>query len=195
MIDCKEALEGIAELLSGEMEPSRQQNLEGHLEACASCSEEMSRTRAALDLLAQEEVPDPGTAYWAAYGGRLRRRLAASGARSWWVRAVAAAILLAAGLAAYAVRRTGFLAPGPDPRAEGRLAQEAAPQPRRDDPAAARIRSLLEQAAARDEGLSAAQAILDEIVPGDALGFEDDVEALSVEERERLVWDLRGPRG
>jgi anti-sigma factor RsiW len=195
MIGCNEALEGIAELLSGEVEPSRQQDLEKHLEACATCSEEMSRTRSALDLLAQEDVPDPGPGYWAAYGGRLRRRLAASNARPRRLIAVAAAALLAAVLATYAVRRTGFLLPGPDRLTEGRLAQEAAPQPRRDDPAAARLRTLLEQAAAGDEGLSAAQVILDEIVPGDSLGFEDDVDALSVEERGRLARDLRGSRG
>jgi hypothetical protein len=197
MIGCKEALEGIAELVSGEMELSRQRDLEGHLRSCASCSEEVSRTRAALDLLAGEEVPDPGPAYWAAYGGRLRRRLAASGGRLRWRRLLAAAatVLLAAGLAAYVVRRAGSSGPAPDRLGGGRLAQRDAPGPPRDDPAEARLRSLLDQAAAGEEGLSAAQVILDEIVPGDPFGLDDDVDALSAEERERLARGLRGTRG
>ena len=55
--------------LEGILDPSAQREVEQHLAACHDCRTEIDMLR----LLAAENVPDPGEAFWAALPGRIYR--------------------------------------------------------------------------------------------------------------------------
>lgn len=76
----------IQELLPAYLEKALDQDerarVEQHLSACGECRSEIALIRA----LAEEPVPDPGEAFWAAMPGRIERAVRAGEerGRSWW---------------------------------------------------------------------------------------------------------------
>lgn len=101
-VGCEEARERLAAWLSGEIEPDERGALDMHLRSCAACAADADRARRALDVVASEEVPDPGPLYWSSFGVRLRARIAAARRRTLRRRltaAIAAAAVVVAGLA------------------------------------------------------------------------------------------------
>jgi len=94
--------------LEGALDPSAQREVEQHLAACHDCRTEIDMLR----LLAAENVPDPGEAFWAALPGRIYREVQeqqrGTGRLTWaldrflrvrWALAAMAAVLLVVSLA------------------------------------------------------------------------------------------------
>src|SRR5439155_6785778 len=106
--------------------------------------------------LAAGAVPEPGPAYWASFGGRVRARIDASLRRArllHWTAAAAAGAAIVAGLA--------LLQPG-----RGFAPASRAPTI---EEAEARLRDAPRRAAAAGEDPIEIQTILDDIVPADTL--------------------------
>ena len=216
MIACAEARERIARWLSGEIDPGSRRALEEHLGACADCAADTERTRRAIDLLAAEDVPDPGAAYWSSFGGRLRARIAAADRHRrlrGLVASIAAAAIVVAGLALVQTRRDAAprmlpVAGGPETTGETPpvagiahggppSAGSAPPAPRvltvRE--AETGLRVALERAVAEGQDPGAIETILDDIAPADSLEGTDRFGVLSPEDDRRLSNDLLDPRG
>lgn len=201
--DCDAARGAMPEALSGEMRAADLERLESHLADCPPCDAEMDRHRTALRLLGEDDVPDPGPAYWAAFTGRLRRRIAASGAagkRSRFRLALAATVVLAAGLALFAAGRilrgpvTISGPAGTGTRATGTLATDGSIEA--DEGAEARLRALVDAASRDDAGRRRLRAILDEMnLSDDALGVDEDLGAMSPAERRDFFRDIAGSQG
>ncbi len=223
MIACGDARKGIAPWLYGEIGAGERRALEEHLRACAACASDADRTRRALDLLAADDVPDPGPLYWSSFGDRLRARIAASRRRARLLRltaGVAAAAIFAATLVLIETHRgeppvrvaggrAGAALPAPAPRAgpeatptgparpAGSSPAEIRPAPRAlsVEEAETRLREALERAAAEGQDPGEIETILDEIAPADSLEGAGMAGDLSPKEDRRLSDDLLDPRG
>ncbi len=179
MMRCASAAEAIGLLVSGEIDGETRAALEVHLRSCSSCAREAARLREAVDLLGVDEVPDPGPAYWASFGRRLRTRITLAerrrAAARWLPLAAAAAtIVLLAGLAIRAYRPAPAL-----PLARTIPSHPAAGQAAEQDE---RIDAVLRRAASATEGRREMRAILDEMVPGDPLEIDDAFDSLPPDE-------------
>jgi hypothetical protein len=217
MIACAEARERIAPWLYGEIGAGERRALEEHLRACAACASDAERTRRALDLLAADDVPDPGPLYWSSFGDRLRARIAVSRRRARLLRltaGIAAAAIVVAALALLEMRRgeppgraaggrAGGALPAPAPRTgpeappTGSSLAEVRPAPRAlsVEEAETRLREALERAAAEGQDPGEIETILDEIAPADSLEGAGMAGDLSPKEDRRLSDDLLDPRG
>ena len=193
---CAEVRERIAPWLSGEIDQDDRRLFEEHLGACAACASDAERARRALDLLATDDVPDPGPVYWSSFGGRLRERIAAARRRRRWLgltAAIAAATIVVAGLALLQTRR------GPAPgRAAGGGADGAATTPSvralTVEQAEAHLREALQRGVAEGQDPREIDTILDDIAPADALEGTGRFGDLSPEEDRRLSDGLLDPR-
>ena len=193
---CADARERGAPWLSGEIDPEDRRAFEEHLRACAVCASDTERARRALDLLAADDVPDPGPVYWSSFGGRLRERIATARRRTHRLgltAAIAAATIVVAGLAVVQTRR------GPVPgRVAGGSADGAAMTPAvralSIEQAEARLREALQRAVAEGQDPHEIDTILDDIAPADALEGTGRVGDLSPEEDRRLLDGLLDPR-
>ncbi len=215
MMTCAEARDRIEPWLSGEMDAGERSALEAHLHACAFCATVAARARRALDLLTDNEVPDPGPLYWASFGRRLAVRIEARARRFRRLRlaaAIAAAVAVVAGLALWRVHdaiEPARLAdvntngtvpvPQPSPRATGGNQRDVAvaPGPRAltIEEAETRLREALRRAAAEGQSARELDAILEDIAPADSSEEADQVGNLSPEDERRLSEDLLDPRG
>jgi len=111
-MECRELNDLAVDLLLGEAPEAAREEAARHLEACASCRDEMARTEKAWEVLS-DDLDAPITP---AFRSRtlaliedemLRRRIRAFRPRSRWPRmaAAAAALVLAAGAGAFTARR------------------------------------------------------------------------------------------
>src|SRR6266571_2604185 len=218
---CQKARDGLAQLLSGEMEPETRREIETHLRACPGCAAEAEGIRRALSLLETEVFPDPGLPYWSSFVGRLRTRIAASQKRRRTVRlaALAAAAVLVATLALVRPRHEApprRIAAGPavgntaPVSGDGQTAPAVPgsvtgvhPAPPPTAPAhvpsvaeaEARLDALLRQAAAGGQDPRDLDVILDEVAPAHPLDGADALGHLSPEDGRSLSEDLLDTQG
>ncbi len=192
---CVEARERIASWLCGEIGANDRRSLEEHLRGCAACASDADRTRRALDLVAADDVPDPGPLYWSSFGDRLRARIAATRRRLRLLRltaGIAAAVVVVAGLVLIEARRGG---PPPRLAGGGTGGVHAAPRALSVEEAETRLREALARAAAEGQDAGEIETILDEIAPTDSLEGAGNAYGLSPAEDSRLSDDLLDPRG
>lgn len=191
MIRCQDVPEALADLLTGEIDPGSRRRIEEHLRVCPACAAQAADAAAILGALGGEEVPDPGTGYWEAFGPRLRARIALAGKRRRRaaIACVAATIAVVSGIALAMLRGPGsrgpLSAPGRSPEA-ARIAAGA------QDEAERRLDDLLARALAAQEGRRNLQAVLDEMAPEDPTEMDESLGSLSPEERQRLTRELPG---
>jgi anti-sigma factor RsiW len=195
-IGCAEASERIVPWVAGEIEPDEGRALEEHLSACRSCSAEAERMRRTLDLIASDDVPDPGPVYWSSFGARLSARIedARRRARLRVSAAVAAAAIVVAVLAIAQMRR------GQAPEMSGsvpRVARNGSGEPRHFsvEESEARLREALQRAMAEGQSTREIESILDEIAPADPFEEPDGPGDLSPEDDRRLTEDPADSRG
>ncbi len=201
-LTCEEARQRLGPLLADDLGAPERRVLEEHLLTCAPCGADAARVRGALDVLAADDVPDPGALYWASFGRRLRSRIAAGRRRSFVYRV--AAVLAAGVLLVLAGRllRHGGQGPGEPPIAslhepaaaqspvstpgdEGVRAERPRPPrgpegtagtPRRApsvEEAEARLNEALRRAIEEGQDPGEIEAILDDITPADPLEGTD----------------------
>jgi hypothetical protein len=63
-MNCHEAAIYFDEYLIGQLNAHDKARLEGHLNSCAGCREELEETRRLSQMLQSDKVPDPGDPYW-----------------------------------------------------------------------------------------------------------------------------------
>ena len=187
MMNCEAAREAMANRLADEAGAEVIRELDNHLEACADCAGESRALGEALGASRQEDVPDPGPIYWAAFGGRVRGRInrwmRRSRRRSAWLAAAAAALVIALALHTF---RDGSI---PPPGADGSMSiTHADPADYRE--AIAHLETLLDRASEAQTARTALIAIFDDLGPGDPLELEEALEALSPEESAILGREL-----
>jgi predicted anti-sigma-YlaC factor YlaD len=190
MIDCDEARRAIAARLAGDADDMAAGDLDRHLGTCDACSHDAEALEQGLDLLGRGEVPDPGPAYWAAFGGRVRGRIEGWQRRRAWRRsawALAAAAVLATGVALQALRVDRVPLPERSERTsvgtEDRRVAEA------------RLQALLDRASAAEGGRTVLRTVLDQLGPGHPLALDEALEALSPEESAELGREISGLEG
>jgi hypothetical protein len=167
---CVETRQRLALLHAGEPGPADRIAIDAHLASCGDCRREAEEIEETLRAVAAagSDVPDPGPAYWESFQGRLRARIRRDArARRRTLLGAAAVLVLAAALGALGYRLIEPDTPGTAPPALAR-GEEAGE-------AEERLRLLLRRAAAHQDGLRAAEAALEEILPPDGA---DDEEAL-----------------
>jgi len=197
IIGCAVARERIVPWVAGEIEPDEGRALEEHLSACSACSAEAERTRRTLDLIASDDVPDPGPVYWSSFGARLGTRIEDARRRARRrnvTAAVAAVAIVVAGLAIAQMRR------GQAPEMSGSVPGVAGngsgePWHSSVEESETRLREALLRAMAEGQGARAIESILDEIAPADPFEEPDGPGDLSPEDDHRLTEDPADSRG
>jgi hypothetical protein len=202
-MNCATFEQGLARIVTGEVEDEAARLLLGQLQRHARECEACEGGGALLDLLARpaaerEIADDPGADYWSTFEERLRPRLRAKRAVRvrWW--ASVAAVLLVALLAGWLLRGAGE-APADGAVGPGRAS--GGPNGGRPEFPASLIRSLDQASDAEVEDQLAA---LEELSSGDLWfgaeaagpdawdgGLFPEVESLDAETRQRLLDWLR----
>jgi anti-sigma factor RsiW len=110
---CDQVRETLPDLAAGSLEPSAE--MREHLQACAPCAERLQEFRQTMALLDTWEAPEPSAYFDTRLQARLRGEKIAEAARGtgwfgWMPRpmfAMAAALLLVAGIGIFTVRERG----------------------------------------------------------------------------------------
>ncbi|MGH9750022.1 MAG: anti-sigma factor family protein [Candidatus Polarisedimenticolia bacterium] len=190
---CGVSRRDVGPFVAGELPEPDRRRLESHLRGCAGCTAEAALLRRLLQAVAAGEPQEPGPVYWEAFGPRLRRRLEADRRRrtraTRW--GIAAAVLLAAGLAAEGGRSWWGRRPAPGPVAREVAARATLEEIAR---AEARLDDLL-RAAVRARTGGTLRAVEDEVAADDPLALEDDLIRLSAPERAGLLRRMTSDEG
>ena len=185
MMRCHDAKDAVGRRIAGEIDPADALELERHQRQCPECATEAALLNATLDSLEGCDAPDPGPEYWDSYGPRLRGRIvdAKRRKRNRTVMALAASVLLVAGLAVVASRVQD------DPAQRNEMVAGLSDGPETLDPEEL-LEALLTRAAGAVEGRRALRTVLEEINTGDPLEIDESLNDLTPEESEVLNREL-----
>ncbi len=75
MSKCKNFQNQFIDALYSELDAGSQKQFDTHLQNCASCSAEYQQFAAALKMMDQRKLPDPGEAFWENYWENLESKL------------------------------------------------------------------------------------------------------------------------